>query len=709
MSESTNKQKEKILVTSALPYANGSIHLGHLVGYIQTDTWVRLQRMLGTECYFICGDDAHGTPVMLRAEAEGVTAETLIDKMRHQHLEDFKGFNIKFDYYHSTHSDENRELVIEIYQRLKKADLIEKRSIEQLYDPKRKMFLPDRFIKGDCPKCHEPDQYGDGCEKCHTIYTPMDLINPFSTISGATPIIKKTEHLFFKLSTCEDTLKNWMQGNLGTFKQEKNKESKQPLQGESINKLDEWFESGLRDWDISRDAPYFGFPIPDEKDKFFYVWLDAPVGYMASFKKFCELTGKANFDDFWNADSPHKLYHFIGKDILYFHALFWPAVLSKANYRTPDKLFVHGFLTINGRKMSKSRGTFINARAYLDIKALNPEYLRYYYAAKLGNKSEDIDINLKDFVFRVNSNLVGKYANIASRTAGFIHKLFAGKLCRSLSNEASSLLQTFIDEAKTIENFYQQRQFNEAIRVIMNLADKANEYISDKKPWDISKKISLQADDNNQEDDKDRNKLHEICTVSINAFRLLTLFLKPVIPVIAEKVEKFLNIESLDWQQHSALLLNHKINKYKHLVSRIEDKHIDELIEVNRKAMNEITETSKKQTETSDATTISFEDFAKIDLRVAKIINAEHVEGADKLLKLTLDIGDVQKQVFAGIKSAYQPEQLIGRHTVMVANLAPRKMRFGVSEGMVLAAGPGGKDIWILQLDEGAKPGMKVQ
>lgn len=692
----SNNQR-KILVTSALPYANGSIHLGHLVEYIQTDIWVRFQKMQGHECYYVCADDTHGTPIMLKAEQEGITPEQLIERVHEEHLRDFTDFNIDFDNYYSTNSDENRELSSGIYLKLKEAGLIENRLTKHYYDPEKEMFLPDRYIKGECPKCHALEQYGDGCEVCGATYTTTDLINPYSVVSGATPVKKETEHFFFKLSECVDFLRNWMKtGNRG----------ESPLPPEATNKLEEWFEAGLRDWEISRDAPYFGFEIPDAPGKYFYVWLDAPVGYMASFKNLCTRKGM-DFDRFWNQGNDTELYHFIGKDILSFHALFWPATLHFSGYRTPNKICVHGFLTINGQKMSKSRGTFITARSYLEF--LQPEYLRYYFAAKLNDRVEDIDLNLDDFVARVNSNLVGKYINIASRTAGFISKRFNNKLASSVDKEDIETLQKIQSAAEEITLCYENRQFSEAIRKIMDLADVANEYVNETQPWVIAKKEGQEE------------RLHRICTTGINLFRLLTIYLKPVLPDMAARIESFLNIEPLAWGDSSELLLDHEILKYKHLAKRIEEKQIQSMLDKNQETLNmENKKDGHSQTrhaqaqaqqreETPVADTIEFDDFAKIDLRIARIISAKHVEGADKLLQLTLDIGNETRNVFAGIKSAYSPEQLQGKLTVMVANLAPRKMRFGISEGMVLAAGPGGSDLWILEPHEGAQPGMKVK
>ena len=687
--------RRKILVTSALPYANGSIHLGHLVEYLQTDIWVRFQKMRGHQCHYVCADDTHGTPVMLRAEQEGITPEALIERVHREHLQDFSDFHIAFDNYYSTNSDENRELSQQIYRRLKDAGLIEIRTIEQLYDPERQMFLPDRYIKGQCPKCHADDQYGDGCEVCGTTYGPTDLINPRSVVSGATPVTRESEHHFVKLADCEAFLRQWTAIDNGDL-------NAGPLLPEARNKIAEWFEAGLKDWDISRDAPYFGFEIPDASGKYLYVWLDAPIGYMASFRNLCDREG-IDFDSYWNRDSEAELYHFIGKDILYFHALFWPAILHFSDYRTPDKIFVHGFLTINGQKMSKSRGTFITARAYLEH--LNPEYLRYYFAAKLSDRVEDIDLNLDDFVARVNSNLIGKYINIASRSAGFISKRFDSRLAAELDAAGLDLVRKLQDRAEIIATYYEQRLFSAAIRDIMELADDVNEYVNEHKPWELARQTDRAAE------------LHRVCTSCINAFHLLTLYLKPVLPVLAENVEAFLNCTPLSWSDSNKVLLDRAINMYKHLAQRIDNDSIAAMLEANRQDPQPPSparhgEAQQKQ-ETMDnpiANTISFDDFSRVDLRVARIVDAAHVDGADKLLQLTLDIGEGQtRNVFAGIKSKYTPEELRGRLTVMVANLAPRKMRFGVSEGMVLAAGPGGTELWILSPDDGAQPGMRIK
>ncbi|WP_198244679.1 methionine--tRNA ligase [methane-oxidizing endosymbiont of Gigantopelta aegis] len=670
--------ERKILVTSALPYANGPIHLGHLVEYIQTDIWVRFQKQRGHCCHYVCADDTHGTPIMLRADRENITPEQLIAQVEKEHRADFDDFGVAFDHYHSTHSPENKELSALIYTRLRDAGHISKRTIVQAYDPVKKMFLPDRFIKGDCPKCGAKDQYGDSCEACGATYSPTDLKNAVSVVSGEKPVEKESEHFFFNLADFSDMLAEWVN---------------QPghLQPEVRNKMAEWLENGLQQWDISRDAPYFGFEIPDAPGKYFYVWLDAPIGYMASFKKLCELKG-LDFDDYWGKDSAAELYHFIGKDIIYFHALFWPAMLYGAGFRTPSAVWAHGFLTVNGEKMSKSRGTFIKARTYLNH--LNPEYLRYYFAAKLTAGVDDLDLNFDDFSQRVNSDLVGKVVNIASRCSGFIKKRFDNTLSAECAEPA--LFQQFIDANEVIAALYEKREFGKAMREIMALADKANQYIDEKKPWIIAKEEGRDAE------------LHAICSMGINLFRVLVAYLKPVLPVLAGNAEQFLNIESQSWPATAEPLLNHAINKFKPLMTRVEPEKIAAIIEDSKENLEKTAEAPVKKHEPI-AETIEFDDFAKIDLRIAKIIKAEHVEGADKLLQLTVDIGDETRTVFAGIKSAYAPEDLEGKMTVVVANLKPRKMRFGVSEGMVLAAGPGGKDLWVLHPDQGAKPGMRVK
>ncbi|MCB1922565.1 MAG: methionine--tRNA ligase [Gammaproteobacteria bacterium] len=676
----------KILITSALPYANGSIHLGHLVEYIQTDIWSRFQKMRGHECYYVCADDAHGTPIMLRARAEGIEPEALIARVWQEHTEDFAGFAIGFDNYHSTHSEENRICATTIYERNRDAGHIARRTISQAYDPEAQMFLPDRFIKGICPKCGALDQYGDNCEVCGATYAPTDLINPVSAVSGATPVEKDSEHLFFKLGDFEQVLKDWHAAG--------------HVQAEVANKLNEWFEAGLNDWDISRDAPYFGFEIPDAPGKYFYVWLDAPIGYMASFRNFCDKTG-IDFDTFWNADSTAELYHFIGKDIIYFHALFWPAMLHGAGFRKPSGVYAHGFLTVDGAKMSKSRGTFIKARTYL--KHLDPEYLRYYFAAKLSSRVDDIDLNLDDFAARVNADLVGKVVNIASRCAGFISKRFDGRLSDAL--DQPELLNTFVSAGAEIASLYEKREFGRAVREIMALADLANQYIDDKAPWVVAKQEGRDAE------------LHAICSMGINLFRVLIGYLKPVLPVMADKAEAFLNVAPMTWDSQAEPLLDHAIDKFKPLMTRVEKDKITAMVEDSKEDLaSEVKSGGGGKPAAGSplatdpiAATIDYADFAKVDLRVVRIAKAEHVEGADKLLRLTLDLGGETRNVFAGIKSAYAPQDLEGKLTVMVANLAPRTMKFGVSEGMVLAAGPGGKDLFVLNPDDGAQPGMKVK
>ncbi|MDJ0956317.1 MAG: methionine--tRNA ligase [Arenicellales bacterium] len=677
-----NTDKRRILVTSALPYANGPIHIGHVLEYIQTDIWVRFQRLQGHECIYVCADDAHGTPIMLKAEADGVTPEELIERIEAEHRADFRDFHISLDNFYTTHSEENRQCSEYIYQQNKAKGHIARRVIEQAYDPVKEMFLPDRYIRGECPVCGTPDQYGDSCENCGSTYSPTDLKNAVSAVSGATPIAKESEHFFFRLGDFEEMLKVWTRG--------------EHIQQQVSNKLQEWFDAGLQDWDISRDAPYFGFEIPEENDKYFYVWLDAPIGYMASFKNLCARTD-LEFDDFWNEDSPNELIHFIGKDILYFHTLFWPAMLDGAGFRKPSAVYAHGFLTVNGQKMSKSRGTFITARTYLDH--LNPEYLRYYLAAKLNNRVEDLDLNFDDFVARVNSDLIGKVVNIASRTAGFITKRFDGRLSAHLMNP--QMYQDFVDAGGSIASWYERREYSRAMREIMALADHANQFIAENKPWEIAKSVDAQASDESK-------ALLDICSLSLNLFRVLVTYLSPVLPVTAKRVETFLNCPISapgSWQALNKPLLNHSINPYQHLMKRVDKQDINDMIE-DSKHQNE--PGASATADSTENTTITIDEFAKVDLRVARVIEAQHVDGADKLLRLTLDVGDHQRTVFAGIKGAYEPEQLAGKLVVVVANLAPRKMRFGVSEGMVLAAGPGGTDIWLLSPDDGAQPGMKV-
>lgn len=679
----------RLLVTSALPYANGPIHLGHLVEYIQTDIWVRFQKSRGHEAHYVCADDAHGTAIMLKAEQNGISPEAQIANVKAEHERDFAGFLINFDNYHSTHSEENRKFSEEIYLKNREGGHIAVRPIRQLFDPEKQMFLADRFIKGECPKCSAKDQYGDSCEVCSATYAPTELKNPYSTISGATPVMKESEHYFFKLPDFAEFLQDRKRS--GT------------LQPEVANKLDEWFQAGLNDWDISRDAPYFGFEIPDAPGKYFYVWLDAPIGYIASWRNYCEKNNRT-WQDAWLPDSPVELYHFIGKDIVYFHALFWPAMLYGAGYRSPTAIFAHGFLTVNGQKMSKSRGTFIKAETYLQH--LNPEYLRYYFAAKLSGSVEDIDLNLEDFTLRVNADLVGKVVNIASRCAGFISKKFEGRLSTHCTEEA--LLAEAIAAGDSIAQHYENRDFSRAVREIMALADRANQYIDEKKPWALAKEAGKEQE------------VHDVCSVGLNLFRQLITYLAPILPQTAEASRAFLNVPSLDWNARQQLLLNHQINAFTPLMTRVEKEKVEAMVEASREnlvataAPATATPAKTAKTASTSETTpdeISIDDFMKVDLRVARIVNAQPVEGADKLLQLTLDIGEANtRNVFAGIKSAYSdPQKLIGRHTVMVANLAPRKMKFGMSEGMVLAAGPGGEDIFILSPDAGASAGMKVK
>ncbi len=674
----------KILVTSALPYANGPIHLGHLVEYIQTDIWVRFQKQRGNACYFVCADDTHGTPIMLKADSLGIPPEELIVQVGKDHLADFTEFGVAFDNYHSTHSEENKTFSSLIYTRLRDAGHISSRTITQAFDPVKNMFLPDRFIKGDCPKCGAKEQYGDGCEVCGATYSPTELKNAVSAISGEKPIEKDSVHYFFNLADFTQMLTDWTRAG--------------HLQPEVKNKLAEWLDGGLQQWDISRDAPYFGFEIPDAPGKYFYVWLDAPIGYMASFKNLCDKKA-LNFDEFWAKDSTTELYHFIGKDIIYFHALFWPAMLNGSNFRTPSAIFAHGFLTVNGEKMSKSRGTFITARTYLDH--LNPEYLRYYFAAKLSAGVDDIDLNFDDFTQRVNSDLVGKVVNIASRCSGFINKRFANTLSANCSE--TELFKEFIAANETIANFFEAREFGKAMREIMALADKANQYIDEKKPWIIAKQEGQESE------------LHEVCSTSLNLFRLLAAYLKPVLPALTTEAESFLNIESQTWPTIDTLpLTHHQVNDFKPLLTRVEADKITAIVEASKDNLEKTASTVKaepikeKQFEPI-ADTIDFNDFAKLDLRIAKILKADNIEGSDKLLNLTVDIGDETRTIFAGIKSAYAPEDLEGKLTLVIANLAPRKMRFGTSEGMVLAAGPGDKEIFILSPDTGATAGMRVK
>ena len=671
--------KRRILVTSALPNANGSIHLGHLMEHIQTDIWVRFQRMRGHECIYVCADDTHGTATMLRAAELGVTPEQLIEDVNAEHRSDFRDFNISHDNYYSTHSEENREYASLIYNRLAEAGQIRTRSVDQLYDPEKEMFLADRYIIGECPRCGADGQYGDNCQECGATYEATELKHPKSKVSGATPVLKASTHYFFALSNFTEYLKQWTRS--GT------------LQDAIANKLSEWLDAGLQDWDISRDAPYFGFEIPDAPGKYFYVWLDAPIGYMASFKSYCD-EHNIDFDDFWRADSDCEVHHFIGKDIVNFHALFWPAMLDTAGFRTPTQVHTHGFVTVGGVQMSKSRGTFINARTYLDH--LDPEYLRYYFAAKMSSGVDDLDINLEDFVQRVNSDLVGKVVNIASRCSGFINKQFDSTLADSAGNP---LIAEFQQAGETIAAHYENGDFGKAMREIMSLADKANQYIAENQPW-----VLIKEDGRQQE-------VHQICSDGLNLFRILVIYLKPVLPGLAEKAESFFDVAPLTWDDAATALTGHTIRKFKPMLTRVEMEKVDAIVNDTKTGEPSPQQEQAKPATEADPDTglIQFDDFARVDLRVARIVSAEHVDGADKLLRLVLDLGGETRQVFAGIKAAYEdPAALEGRLTVMVANLAPRKMKFGVSEGMVLAAGPGGKEVFLLQPDAGAEPGMQV-
>ena len=693
--------RRRLFVTTALPYANGSFHIGHVMEYIQADIWVRFQRMQGNEVHFVGADDAHGAPIMLKAEAEGVTPEQLIERIANERPRYLQGFHIQFDHWHSTHSQENTQLSQDIYRRLKAGGLVYSKTIEQFFDPVKGMFLADRYIKGECPNCGAQDQYGDACESCSSVYGPTDLKNPYSTLSGAAPVLKSSEHFFFRLSDpkCKEFLKGWL-------------EKPGRLQSQVVNKAKEWLEGegdkALGDWDISRDAPYFGIPVPDAPGKYLYVWLDAPIGYLASLKKYFD-SGKARdrgetrtFEEFLTAPDTEQI-HFIGKDIIYFHALFWPAMLHFAGppYKVPDHVYVHGFIGVSGEKMSKSRGTGIDPLRYLDL-GMNPEWLRYYIAAKLNANVEDLDFNPEDFLARVNSDLVGKYVNIASRTANFVIRRFGGKLPREAT---SALLNEMAAAAPLIAGLYEEREFGKVVREVMRLADQANQFVDHEKPWDLAKSADNDAG------------LGQVCSEALNMFRLLTLYLKPVLPALAERVEKFLNLPPLQWQDAQRRLpVSHAINPYQHLTNRVEPRQLDALFDVpeapvprpspQRHAEHQQHETNR---DSAVSETISIDDFSKLDLRVAKIANAEAVEGADKLVRLTLELGGTTRTVFAGIKSAYAPDDLKGRLTVIVANLAPRKMRFGTSQGMVLAASGDGPGIFLIAPDSGAEPGMRVK
>lgn len=678
----SKQPSRQILVTSALPYANGSLHLGHLLEAIQTDIWVRFQNLRGNHCLYVCADDAHGTAIMLKAEESGISPEQLIDQVRAEHQRDYDDFLVHFDNFHSTHCPENRHFSELIYRRLRDNGHIDSRDIQQLFDPEKQLFLADRYIIGTCPRCKSEDQYGDNCEVCGATYSPGELIQPRSALSGATPVEKTSTHYFFKLPEFKALLEQWIHGG--------------SLQTQVANKLDEWLEVGLQQWDISRDAPYFGFEIPDAPGKYFYVWLDAPIGYMASFQNYCEREG-VDFDQYWARDASTELYHFIGKDIINFHGLFWPAMLDSAGFRKPTSIYAHGFLTVNGTKMSKSRGTFITARTYLEH--TKAEYLRYYFAAKLGDSVDDIDLNLEDFAQRVNSDLVGKVINIASRSAKFITKGNDGILCAEIA--VPELWQQAVEAGERIATHYEQREYAKAMREIMALADATNEYFDGQQPWKLAKEAGREQD------------VVAVCSLCINLFKAIMTYLQPVLPQTAAIAADFLNAE-LDWSQPVTPLLQHRINKFKPMMSRLETATLDAMVDSQRQAIAaqaEVAISAHPKVAATEplAAEIEFEDFARLDLRIVEIVAAEEVKGADKLLQLTLDLGGDTRQVFAGIKSAYTAAELVGRMTVMVANLKPRKMRFGVSEGMVLAAGPGGKDIWLLSPDAGARPGMRVK
>jgi methionyl-tRNA synthetase len=676
-SQNLPSPKREILVTCALPYANGHLHLGHLVGYIKADIWTRFQRLCGHTVTYVCGADAHGTPIMLRAEKEGIAPADLAERFRKEQIQDFAAFDVEFDEFHTTHSEENRQLSELFYQRLKAAGHIIQKTIQQSFDPVKEMFLPDRFVKGTCPKCKAEDQYGDSCEVCGTTYSPTELINPISVVSGATPILKSSEHLFFNLPDFEKMLREWTQAG--------------HLQESVVKKLDEWFASGLMAWDISRDAPYFGFEIPDYPGKYFYVWLDAPIGYLASFQKYCHEHPQVNFDHYLKPDSKTELVHFIGKDIIYFHALFWPAMLAGAGFRTPTSICANGYLTVNGFKMSKSRGTYILARTYLDY--CDPECLRYYYATKCNNTIEDLDLKLDDFVARVNSDLVGKLVNIGSRCAMFINKHFDNQLSSELDN--SLLYSEFCAKISEVGDLYDQYEFSKAVREIMALADRANQYIDAQQPWKLIK------------EENQREKVQQICTTGLNLFRVLIGLITPILPKLSAKVAEFLKLEFKNWSDLSTAQLNVKIGLFEALMQRIDSKKVDQMVEASKET---ITTAIPANASLNIKPEISIDDFGKIDLRIARIVKAEQVPEADKLVRLEVDLGGEKRQIFAGIKSAYNPDDLVGKLTVIVANLAPRKMRFGLSEGMVLAAsGPEKSGLWILHPDDGAEPGMAVK
>ncbi|MFZ6845468.1 methionine--tRNA ligase [Undibacterium sp. RuTC16W] len=690
----------KLFVTTALPYANAPFHLGHIMEYIQADIWVRHQRMSGNEVHFVGADDAHGAPIMIAAEKAGITPQEFVARIAAGRKQYLDGFHITFDNWHSTDGPENHALSQDIYRKLKAAGFITTKTIEQFFDPVKNMFLPDRYIKGECPKCGAKDQYGDSCEVCSAVYAPTEVKNPYSVLTGATPVMKSSEHFFFKLSDakCVEFLREW------ALKDNR-------LQSEVANKCKEWLEGdgGLGDWDISRDAPYFGIEIPDQPGKYFYVWLDAPVGYLASLKNYFGKIGR-DFDAFM-ADPTTEQIHFIGKDITYFHTLFWPAMLKFSGYKTPDNVYAHGFVTVSGEKMSKSRGTGISPLRYLEI-GMNPEWLRYYFAAKLNAKVEDLDMNPEDFVARVNADLIGKYVNIASRAAGFITKRFDGAVVTDWATADDTFINQLRKVSPDIQAYYEARDYGKALRAIMDQADIINAYVDANKPWELAKQAENDA------------KLQEVCSRLLEAFRILTIFLKPVLPQLATQVEAQLQIAPLQWSDVATPLPHlHKVLPYVHLMQRVDIKIFDQLFDAPTDVAAAIsTATTATETATDSSITsieelapeIKIDDFAKIDLRIAKIVNCEHVDGSDKLLRLTLDVGEGRtRNVFSGIKSAYQPEQLIGKFTVMVANLAPRKMKFGMSEGMVLAASAADEKtnpgLYILEAWPGAEPGMRVR
>ena len=703
----------EILVTSALPYANGRIHIGHMVEHVQSDIWVRAMRMAGHTVHYVCADDAHGTSIMLRAEREGITPEALIDQVWHEHTADLRDFGVAYDHYSSTHTDTNREQTYQIWSALEANGHVESRAVKQLFDPERQMFLPDRFIKGECPNCHAKDQYGDACEVCGKTYTPMDLIEPYSVVSGAKPVEKESLHFFVKLADFQALLESWLA----------ERRAAGGLQSEVVNKLKEWFADGLHSWDVSRDAPYFGFEIPGQPGKYFYVWVDAPIGYFAAFKELCESGSKpglhaADFERFTCAGSDTEMVHFIGKDIIYFHALFWPAMLHGAGLRMPTAVNVHGFLTVDGVKMSKSRGTFVNARTYLDH--LDADYLRYYLASMLGPTLADIDLDLKAFEERVNSHLVGKWVNIASRCAGFVHKYFDGKLADALPDAERARYDAAAKKLEACAALYESRDYAAAMRAIIEVADEANAYVAEHAPWVLAK------------DESRRAELHVVCTLALNYFRLLTIWLAPAVPAIAARAFDFLRDVTTRFDAARTPLLGAAIQPFKPLATRIDPKDIAAMIEASKESLQPVTNktpspphpplegegskahataTPNSHTASPSPETISIDDFAKLDLRVAKVLACEAVEGSDKLLRFELDAGELGKrQIFSGIKAAYpEPGKLVGRNVVFIANLAPRKMRFGVSEGMILSAGSGGVDLFLLDADAGATPGMPIK